>query len=252
MAVEPTFNADVETFKSVLKRYADGTNKPIAQTINNRMLDVAIKAYMYTKKADRARLEKQFGAIAQQIKLTKSKLTHWKGGKAFKPIKVRRGSMILGQSTSGDKSLLAASLIYNYRRKKRGLDPLHGFELHRATYKFVSAVMRSIGFLKSGYIPSMKLFNSQKKRLAGEPGFSKLPFERKEQAGKPKGYAYKATESQMRATIANSARGILDVGIPYASRALQDASKYMRQILARNLNEDMRKRLGGIVIRPRR
>lgn len=164
-------------FTDTLRRYATGSSHIFRDVLNGRALDIAIKSYKYTRVADKAKIEQRFGVVGYRV--SRSRKTG-----AFK----KRKAIFGGRITSEGKIQVYAELLVNYRRKKRGLPLVWGKQLETAARRMLSAVIRSIGFIRSGWIPAMASLTVAKKAFTDEGTNLNAGALNKQIRGQLKGY----------------------------------------------------------------
>ena len=216
---KPVITYNQQEFARVLKEYADGSSKAFTDTYNARMLDVLIKAYRATPKANRSQIIANLN----------------------RPVALKGGSEIT-----------MAQAIANKNREAQGQPRLHGKELRDAGSRLKGAILKSIGFIRSGWIPGMRTFTAAKNRAkplaAGRA--SRAPGARGEPRGRPKGTGKPASGflSRSVATASNTAQGVEKVGFGPLQTAFAQATAGMKRILERNA-EARTKHLNGRVIK---
>ena len=181
----PRLQIDMRQFQSALKEYKEVSTRTAAQILNEKAFYIALGAMNQTTKASRAAIE-ELGVDG--YRLVKNRKTG----------ALRRGKMILTPNAS-------ARAIY-LGRKFRGSGPeiaakarahfKSSAEIDKSVVRFLGARIRSIAFLKVGWLPALK-------RLV-RFGKKSIPFDAK-QKGRPKGRAVVATAKSLTALIENSA-----------------------------------------------
>lgn len=141
----------------------------------------------------------------------------------------------------------AAALIINARRAEAGEPTLKNVEAKQAGAKMVKARLRARGFLKSGWIPSIKKLEP----VADRRGIPRMDNSGK-QVGKPKGFAVPARENwRTTCLIQNDAlpssrgffkglfggkrSGALKIAGPALQRAFDFETRSMMDFLARKM-----------------
>ncbi len=231
--MNPTLKMDVSRFNEGMKKAIETSSRSAVAVINSRAFFVCAKAIPATKKASRQDIEYQLGKIGTQFKVTKSgKLSRTRTG-AFK-----RGDALLREDS------LAARIIQSRIRKAGAVDfMLHGEALIRAARKLISARVRSIGFIRSGFISAMQDF-SRYAFGASRPSRDGVLVVG---AKKGKGTPAKKAAGMMKATIENSA---LLVGgkfsssegnpMPIAEQGLSMALNLERQEMAKHMEKKLK------------
>ena len=190
MAGSPlNFDFDFNEFDRTLKQYAEVSEKDFADIANNKALELAggfgnanPGALQLTHHADAAVVAQQLAARVETVERVS------KSGKVTKRRKLHFGI--------GDKDLLSARIV-NARRKRDGQPPLWGKALTEASRKLTGARIRSVNFIRSGWVASIRQLASVVGRVGGSGGVK---------ADRPKGYAIAAKPGvSTSATIVNTA-----------------------------------------------
>lgn len=174
MASPITVRVNTKEFDRALKRYLVTSREAVGEVVKRKAFFIARRAVIETPKANsklkRELLQKivlEEREIGQRIRISKSG-------------KVKKGKMITRNIT-----VPFAALIVNRRRGKAGEKGLYGAAMAEAINQMVAARMKSIAFLKSGWIPAIKYLERLVKKKAGAP-----PMDRKaSQIGRAKGSA---------------------------------------------------------------
>lgn len=167
-------NWDQSQFDAALTEELKHTKRTVAEALNQHAYYIARQALWHTKKADRATIQSQLTARPQYAEAD---------------------------------TLAEAILIARYRA--RGGWPASGADFERAIQKLIAARLRSVAFLKSGWIPAIRILESF---AASKSGAAPRDSEAKVY-GQEKGAAYPAVEGeQMTARIVNSALAAGDDG----------------------------------------
>jgi len=200
---------DQAKFDSVLNEYMKWTSRTLEEALNSKAYMIARKALWFTKKADR-----------EDIKSS-----------------LRR----LGLSSRGTESPRGA-LIINAARAKQGLPGLHGRAMAEAINALEAARLRSIGFLKSGWIPAIRILEG----FAKDKGGAAPRDSAARVYGQEKGAAYPATADKLSAVIVNSVgtqgrdrNNVLErIGGPALDLAFYDEANSMQDYIEKKMNED--------------
>ena len=115
------------------------TNKSVPELVNKKLYFVARRAVWYTHIAS-------FFKIAQELGQRFSKV---KTGRRKGKLTMKKGETY---NTSRKYDAPLAAILVNFYRGKTGHRGLRGAAMKTAVQKFVGARMRSIGFLKAGWI----------------------------------------------------------------------------------------------------
>jgi hypothetical protein len=222
--MKPTVYVPTAEFRRVLTEYANGSMKSVKDTINGRLLDILVKAYQRTKIATRAQLEKELGIVS---KFRVSKKTGERKRAGF--------SLAEAKSSPGQSF---ASLIVNASRVARGEKALGGAELAAAARKMVGARIRSIGFIRSGWIPGLKVFNALRDAAKAGRVRGGRAWIAREQVGQPKGTGHPATSIlKPEATASNTTKVASIIGQDALRSAFAESQANMLDILAGNLDK---------------
>lgn len=167
---------DTKEFDRVLAAYKQFTKRSVAEICNAKAYFVAKQAILDTVKSDKTKITNELNSpskIAPNVPL--------------------------------------AAIIVNKRAKAAGKSGLFGNAMKSAIKKLIGARNRSINFLRSGWIPAIKLLDYHLK--SGDISFSRRYMPKSDnktkQYGQPKGsaiYARKNTEKTF-AQITNSVSG---------------------------------------------
>lgn len=199
--METTWQQDV--FDRELTRYIQASSRELPAILNSKAYFIARKALWFTDKA-------AAGKVREFAKMP-----------------------------TRDGGLLAAAMIQK-RRKGKGLPGLYGREMKAEIARVIAARLRSIAFLKSGWIPAIQGLDpkAQDKQLAA-PKVGSV-----KQYGRPKGSVSSATESVMTAVIQNFAQAKSDriqalstIGGRGLNRAFLDEAASMAQYVEKKLKK---------------
>lgn len=146
---------DTREFMRSLRALAVAKNKNFSDVVNKKLYYVARKAVWFTKVADYQR-------IAQEM------------GQNYKPAKGKRtGSFTMVKHSTyanTDKDAPLAAILVNFYRGKLGKKGLYGQALKVAVQKMVGLRLRSIGFLKAGWIAARDAMKRQAKIMTAPEG----------------------------------------------------------------------------------
>ena len=213
-----TFKMDTREFDATMRRYRELSRKDPAIICNTKAFFIARGATRLTPKADKEKIKKELGAIVQRGKT--------------------KGALKLVSARDYDAPLVA--LIINAQRGKgKGL---YGVEMTEAIRKFIANRMRSIAFLKSGWLPAIKGLAALVPNKRNAP-----PIDRSaKQFGEAKGSFRPARDSSWKtvSTIINSAGAnennkgaLIRYGGPALQQAVNDEEASMREYVERKLRE---------------
>jgi hypothetical protein len=196
-----SFRLDVREFKSTLNRYRQYSRRDNVEIVNTKAFFIARRAVVETPKADSAKVRKFFDRATQRI----------------------------------------VGMIINARRGKRGEKGLYGEAMREAQMMMKAARLRSVAFLKSGWLPAIKtlekLTNYRRGVARSEAGSA---IGRALQIGQPKGHAVPAREGSFlaKAVITNLAdarrdtkQALYKFGGPALQRAIDFETASMKQYI---------------------
>lgn len=170
MSIELKVN--VEEFQRVAEAILRTSSRTYPKFLNGQALRVASNAIQATDKADRVAIERQMGVVGRKETLRGAN----SGGK--------KGWVRISKRELIDNSF--AARIINARKKAMGVPLIWGKELSDAARKMVAAKVRSVAFIRSGWIPAVRALS---KEVYTRGAF--LARDAK-QVGAPKGYAIPA------------------------------------------------------------
>jgi hypothetical protein len=180
---------DTSKFNEALREYMRVSSRTLQQAINTKAYYVARKATLYTHKADPTKIQSQLGGYIRVAHTTKTGRT------------VMRRKLSLTPSRDDAMAPLAA-LIVNKRRGSKGLPGLQGSAMAAAIRNLIAARLRSVAFIKSGWLEAIRTLASLADRK-GQPPIDNMA----RQYGAAKGSATPAAAGGdvMIATILNAA-----------------------------------------------
>lgn len=182
--------------------YLTTTNKSVTQAANTRSRYIVGKAYDKTPKANPATIQSQL-------------------------LEPRQGGKTLGQ------------LIIETRARKNGKPvPSKKAAMNRAVKRMIGARKRSVGFIKSGWIPAFQQLGTSIGK-AGVPRGGK-----KVKQGKDKGYARPARENKGRpidaeVVFVNQVKAARGVGLRALVDSFRDESASLKGHLEKKLQQDL-------------
>lgn len=244
-----TFRLNTSQWNRAAALYAVATKRTMAEAINKKASWIVRRALWYTPKADYGKMGAELGQELQ----TRTRVNRRTGKEisflsAIKSQKEKRGSTWLPQfasDRSGTAPLLA--LIINKRRGQKGQPGLYGSAMKREFRKIFGARARSIGFLKSGWLPALNLFRRFSGGGAGARGLPPVDTSTK-QKGAAKGGGRIATPARPVAVIWNSAsakrdhkQALFKYGKPALQRAYDEEIADLYQFLAKKMTAEARK-----------
>lgn len=206
------------------------TSRALPDVLNKKGFFIARRAVIETPKASAANIKAELGRV-----------TKHRGGTR---------TMKLTASTSRPTMSLAEAILRARIYLKGGTQPTKQ-EMQGELLKFLSARMRSIAFLKSGWLPAIRKLESA---IREKSGLERMGYRDARQVGAAKGDAIPARPGfRVRVIITNSAsarrdaRGaLLKYGGPALQRAVDYEAKSMLEEIARREAEEA-KRLGILV-----
>lgn len=182
-------------------------NKTYSYCVNRALQNVTARAIGPTPKADGNRIAWIMGQVGTQIAYTdrKGRLKRYKTPKRVY-----------------DFANSFAARIINKRRKTVGKELLFGAEMDKEARKMVGARLRSVAFIKSGYLPALKLLS----RLIDKP---LRILKEGRVVGVDKGWAIAAPKGTAVTVgeVANNAKGASKVGFAAAQKAVLDTAADM-------------------------
>lgn len=217
---------DVREFQRALVEYIPTTKKSLAQICNERALNIAARAIPPTPKAEKQKIE-ALGVVGYTVLSKKG--TRLKRAKAILSVGGRMRD------------------IYVARMIKRGENPkdLTAKEIADRVKRALGARLRSIGFIKSGWLPAMKRLGI----AAGKQAKLRILGDSKT-VGRDKGYAIEAKPGfTPSATIVNMAGSLTDdnghalvkFGAPALQQAVNAEARELLEHTARKLQADANK-----------
>lgn len=205
-------------FQSTLRKYILASSREVPDICNTKSFFIARRAVIETPKADKQEIKTNLGSIKKN-----------KDGS--------RTMELTPSATNGDVPL--AALIVNAKRGRRGLPGLYGSAMSEAIENMLGGRMRSVAFLKSAWLPAVRLLATLVKNKSGVARSDRTARE----YGQPKGSAIPAREGfRVKAIIINSASSASDkvgalhkYGGPALQRAFDYETRSMKQYIADKL-----------------
>jgi hypothetical protein len=216
------FKVDAREFTATLRKYAELSRREPSDIVNKKALYIARGALRLTPKADKQVIKTELGRV----------------------IRRKTGARTLVLTKARDYPFSLAEAIIRARiYRKGGTQPTAG-EIGEKIEALINSRMRSIAFLKSGWIPAIKLLGPLVKNLRGAP-----PLDRSaKEFGTPKGSAKAATPStwKVRATLENAAAGehgehkdaLLRLGGPALQQAFDNEERSMKEYIEERFREN--------------
>jgi len=221
---------DQSKFDAVLLAYLKVTSRTVAVALNTKAMFVARNAALVTFKTPKEKIGTELGRVIRTPHTTRTGRT------------VMRRSIELTMGRSNEAPL--AALILNMRRGKEGKAGLYGKEMAKAIRALLATRLRSIAFIKSGWLTAVRVLVNAGASRTGQPGSDSAV----RQYGQPKGDAVPANEAmqQQFATITNNAVGrdvksnaaLEKVGGPGLTAAFEMEAASMEKYLEDKLRAD--------------
>ncbi len=232
--MRPTFRLDTREFDRSLAAYMQVTTHNTAEVINKKAFFIARRAVRETPSTTKGQIASSLG------KITRSK---------------RKGTMlhlVAAQQTYGhlqgrEATAPLAALIINARRGRKGEPGLEGASMTAAIASLIAARSRSRSFLKSGWLPAIKLLEPLVTDKRGEPATS---YRGAKQYGIAKGASMPARPGwKVRCIIENTVResgkrandALIRKGGPALQRAFDFEAASMAGEVLRRQYESARK-----------
>ena len=167
---------DTKAFDKAMAEYMQFTKKSVAEVINAKCFFIARNAVLFTEKTPPTKIDSELNAVSKEYPPA--------------PLSV---------------------VIINSRQKKKGEKGLTGRKMGRAVKKMIAARRKAINFLRSGWLPAIRILETAMKR--GDIKFAKRYAPKNDssvkQYGQDKGSAIWAKSNLERtfAQIENAVRG---------------------------------------------
>ena len=220
-------------FRQTLRQYIQVSRRTIPEIVNSKAYFIARRAIYETPKANKLAIGKSLSKLLLSLKTTA------KGGKMVLKTVTRYGR--LGQTSQ----VPLAALLVNWQRGQRGKPGLYGEKMKAAVEHFILNRQRTIAFIRSGWLPAVKIlapFVKSKKGAAPNDPETK-------QHGRQKGGAVPAREGfRVAARIENAiaaggknaehhGEAVNKYAIPALQRAFANEEASMRQYMEDKLKE---------------
>ena len=150
------FRVDTREFSRAISLLAAAKKKDLANVVNKKLYYVARKSVWYTQVANYER-------IANELGQNYTRAT----GKRSNSFKMVKHSTFNNARTA---SAPLAAILVNFFRGKLGKSGLRGAAMVKEVQRFVGKRLRSIGFLKAGWIAARDVFKSKAKILTAPEG----------------------------------------------------------------------------------
>lgn len=142
-------------FERALEQYAYATGKNFSDVANKKLFYVAKRAIWYTHVADYQRIAREMG----------QNYTAATGKRAGRYKMVKHSTY-----ANTAKGAPLAAILVNFYRKKLGEKGLYGSEMKKAVQKMVGLRLKSIGFLKAGWIAARDAMKRKAKVMTAPEG----------------------------------------------------------------------------------
>lgn len=211
---------DTREFDSTMKRYREFSSRTPEKIVNTKAFYIARRAVIETPKADKKDIAADLGRFI-------------KSGK-------KQGRLRLAKGRFHNAPL--AALIVNARRGAKGLPGLFGTAMTEAIKVIIGARMRSIAFLKSGWIQSIKAFEPFADKIgAPRTDSSAKQVGQAKGLGRPaigQGWNAKAVLANLAGENRNNKVALSKYGAPALQRAFDAEALSMRQYIEKKMAED--------------
>lgn len=241
--MRPTLTVDTRQWQQAANDLFKTSSRSCVDFINGQSLKVASEAIKQTESANRAQIAAVLGATGNAVKLSVSTRGKRKG-----QLVARRGGLLVRENSF-------AARILGKRFKDTGKWGVKGETMEERVRNFITARMRSVAFIKSGWIPALRILSSVvRKKPSGVQSSAGA-----RQVGQPKGSAKPATfslRSIIESQITNTALKTesrapatggdpMPVAVAGLRKALAVASADMIKKLAERLDPDFRRFSAG-------
>jgi len=223
---------DTREFDAALNAVAQGSRRTFAEVVNGQALALAFRAIKRTKAADATKVAWRLGQIGTKIVVDK------KTGKR------KKGARIYSQ----EQNSLAARIV-NARRLEKGQQTLHGKALVAAARDFIIASVRSVKYIRSGWLPAVRILKLAQAKIQSSVGVTMADGGKI--IGREKGTAFPASSvsgPSASAEIVNRA-GVIDdkhnspesIAIAGLQAAMAESVEDMRRHAAERIQKEFDK-----------
>lgn len=143
--VQVTVRVNTQKFDAAMDQYRRLTSKTVAEIVNTKAYYIALNALNSTQHANIADIRAELG----QIVTVKYK------DKKGKERKKKTFAAALSRK-HGDQQVPLAEILVNAERKKQGQPLIFGKELTSEMRKLYARRIRSVNFVRAGWIPAIK------------------------------------------------------------------------------------------------
>lgn len=231
-AATPKFKLNKSEFDRAIKAYLPLSKSVPRVVVNRKAFYIARRACLETPKAKGSKIHRDLEKkIVTQSNIVGQKVRFLKSGR------MKRGALIYEHVMA---PLIA--LIVNARKGRSGEKGLYGMDMARASDALEAARMKSIAFLKSGWLPAIRKLASLVGSTRGAPRQDRSA----EQVGQSKGDASPARDAafKVKATITNAAGSnrknndaLMRFGGPALQRAFDAETASTMEETAKRLKE---------------
>ncbi len=214
-------------FQNTLKRYLQVNRRTLPEALNEKAYFITGAAIRNTHKADYERIKTEMGAFLKPVI-----------GKRGKELKRK----VLGLQEDYWAQLATIIIVARLRKAGKKIPP--AAELIKMALDLVRARIRSVGFIRSGWLPALR-------RLARFSKYGRIKFasgDLPKMSGVKKGGVSPATAAQgdfAKCVIWNSAGGLpkhkgalIKYGQPGLEKAVQEETASMKKYLEGKLREN--------------
>jgi hypothetical protein len=187
MAEDVSIRWDQRHFDRTFARYMQHTSRTLPEAINSKAFYIARGAVRETQKADKGKIR---SALQQTIQVPSKSA-----------VGTMRNKRVLVQARDHDAPL--AAVIINARRGAKNKRGLFGKNMRDAVKAMINARVRSVAYIKSGFLPAVKILAKFTKDKSRAPAMDSAA----KQFGQAKGAAIPAGANAKvpMATIINEA-----------------------------------------------
>ena len=233
-SLQPTFKLDAREFNEAMRQSAYYSKRSTPEIVNTAMFYAARGSVRGTPKADAQAIRQELGVvgkkeIGQKIRILKSG-------------RVKRGRMVTEKvyASSDVDGVSFAEAILRAREAKKGTKRLSHDEMLAAVQKFVANRLRSVAFLKSGWLPAIARLGAAIGQTAR--GAGKM-YQNAKGSGTPakQGWSVRAVIENAAGANRNNKGALFTYGQPALEKAFGDEQRkiegyvetHMRRALAK-------------------
>lgn len=216
-----TAKLDTRQFDAALRLYYKTVPKDLAYCTNRSALNVVIKTVHVTPKSDQGKILENLNQIGTKV----SQVTRGKNKGKFR----KAGRIFAGKTIYK---------LVNFYRTKKGLPGAKRAEMAGLADKFAGRRVSSISYLRSGWIPSIKVLSALKLKLR-IPASSDLREARRFK--KPKGRALVAMAGLKPMALVVNHTKWSHVGADALQRGINDAAADMTKFCTETMGASAKK-----------